>query len=247
LVGQPVSALIVTTPQEIAIADVRRSVTFCRLTNLPILGIVENMSGFACPNCHEHIAIFGTNGGKRLADEMGLMFLQRIPIDPRIMAAGDAGALFVRQYPDSPAAAAFKSIVTTVLADAPPASACLSNHSQPQEKIMKIAVPMADGKLCMHFGHCEQFALIDVDETSKRTHAIVYVTPPPHEPGLLPRWLQEQGANVIIAGGMGQRAQGLFAQNGIKVVVGVAMDDPQTVVSAYLSGTLKTGVNTCDH
>ncbi len=112
---------------------------------------------------------------------------------------------------------------------------------------MKIAIPLANGKLCMHFGHCEQFALIDVDEAAKTIGSLSTVTPPPHEPGVLPRWLHEQGANVIIAGGMGQRAQALFAQNGIRVVVGAAGEDPARVVRAYMNGTLETGENFCAH
>ena len=112
---------------------------------------------------------------------------------------------------------------------------------------MKIAIPVADGVLCMHFGHCQQFAIVDVDADAKTVTNTTYLTPPPHEPGVLPRWLHEQGANVIIAGGMGQRAQGLFAENGIKVVVGAQGGDPQAVVQAYLSGDLQTGQNICDH
>ena len=112
---------------------------------------------------------------------------------------------------------------------------------------MKIAMPVAEGKLCMHFGHCEQFALVDVDETEKKITAQKRVTPPPHEPGLLPKWLHEQGANVIIAGGMGQRAQSLFAENGIKVIVGAPSVTPEQLVDAYLEGTLQTGENVCDH
>ena len=73
------------------------------------------------------------------------------------------------------------------------------------------------------------------------------LVPPAHEPGVLPRWLQEQGANVIIAGGMGQRAQQLFTQNGITVVVGAPADRPEQLASAYLSGTLEAGDNVCDH
>jgi predicted Fe-Mo cluster-binding NifX family protein len=112
---------------------------------------------------------------------------------------------------------------------------------------MKIAIPLAEGKLCMHFGHCQQFALIEVDEAGKRVTGKQLLTPPPHEPGVLPQWLHEQGANVIIAGGMGQRAQALFAQHGIKVVVGAPGDDPEQVAKAYLNGTLQTGSNVCDH
>jgi predicted Fe-Mo cluster-binding NifX family protein len=116
-----------------------------------------------------------------------------------------------------------------------------------QGEKMKIAIPLANGKVCMHFGHGEQFALVEVDEASKAITATSYLTPPPHEPGVLPRWLHAQGADAIIAGGMGQRAQALFAQNGIKVVVGAPAETPEDVVAAYLSGTLKVGQNVCDH
>lgn len=110
---------------------------------------------------------------------------------------------------------------------------------------MKIAIPLAAGRLCMHFGHCEQFALVDIADGNATQTAMV--TPPPHEPGLLPRWLHEQGVSLVIAGGMGQRAQQLFSQNGIKVVVGASAEAPEALVSAYLNGTLQCGGNTCDH
>jgi len=112
---------------------------------------------------------------------------------------------------------------------------------------MKIAIPMAGGRLCMHFGHCEQFALVDVDEIAGQPTNTTLVAPPPHEPGVLPRWLHEQGATVIIAGGMGQRAQQLFAQYNIKVIVGAPADAPENLVTAYLNGTLTLGQNACDH
>jgi ATP-binding protein involved in chromosome partitioning len=112
---------------------------------------------------------------------------------------------------------------------------------------MKIAIPVSAGRLCPHFGHCEQFALVDVDETTRQATQTTFLTPPPHEPGVLPRWLHEQGAELIIAGGMGQRAQQLFADNGIKVVVGAAADTPESIVQAHLSGSLVSGQNLCDH
>lgn len=112
---------------------------------------------------------------------------------------------------------------------------------------MKIAVPTANGRLSMHFGHCEQFALVTVDETSKRADSVDYLTPPPHEPGALPRWLHEQGASVVLAGGMGRRAQLLFEQAGIHVVVGLPAEAPEQLVADYLAGTLQAGENVCDH
>lgn len=112
---------------------------------------------------------------------------------------------------------------------------------------MKIAIPLSSGRLALHFGHCQEFALIDVDEATRQPKQTVFLTPPPHEPGVLPRWLHEQGADVIVAGGMGQRAQQLFAENGIKVVVGAASDTPEKIVQAYLDGSLVSGQNLCDH
>ena len=112
---------------------------------------------------------------------------------------------------------------------------------------MKIAIPLTDGKLSQHFGHCEQFAIIDVDSSSKEIKSQELVNPPAHEPGALPKWLHGIGVNLIIAGGMGQRAQQLFTQNDIKVVVGASSSLPEELVSAYLQDTLQIGDNICDH
>ena len=112
---------------------------------------------------------------------------------------------------------------------------------------MRIAIPVTEGKLSAHFGHCEEFALIDADRESKTITATEMLAAPPHEPGLLPRWLAEKGAEMIIAGGMGGRAQGLFQQQKIAVVVGAPSDTPEVVANAYLQGSLKTGDNVCDH
>ncbi len=112
---------------------------------------------------------------------------------------------------------------------------------------MKIAIPIADGKLAMHFGHCERFALLDVDEAQKKIVARNDVEAPPHQPGLLPPWLAERGVTTVLAGGMGQRALGLFAEQGIQVVIGAPAEAPETIVADYLGGTLVTGANLCDH
>jgi len=113
--------------------------------------------------------------------------------------------------------------------------------------IMNIAIPIAGGKLCAHFGHCEQFALINADMETKKILDTKLVNPPAHEPGVLPKWLHEQGANIIIAGGMGSRAQDLFTQNDIEVIVGAGADTPEAVAEAYLQGSLDAGSNACDH
>ena len=112
---------------------------------------------------------------------------------------------------------------------------------------MKFAVPLAEGKLAMHFGHCASFALVDTDPTGKTILKREDVEAPPHQPGLLPPWLAERGVNRIIAGGMGRRAQELFAGHGIDVTVGAAVETPEKLVSDYLAGTLQVGGNACDH
>jgi predicted Fe-Mo cluster-binding NifX family protein len=112
---------------------------------------------------------------------------------------------------------------------------------------MRIAIPLVNGKLSMHFGHCDEFALIDVEPAEKVTLGRNDVDAPPHQPGLLPGWLAERGARVIIAGGMGQRAQSLFASQGIEVVVGAPAETPERLIDDYLAGTLQVGENICDH
>jgi len=112
---------------------------------------------------------------------------------------------------------------------------------------MKYAIPCVNGKLCMHFGHCQEFIMVEVDDTTQTVVGTENLDPPPHEPGVLPQWLHEQGANVIIAGGMGSRAQQLFEQNGIQVVTGAQSAAPEELVNAYMTSSLVTGSNACDH
>ncbi len=112
---------------------------------------------------------------------------------------------------------------------------------------MRYALPISNGKVSPHFGHCEHFALIDVDEAARKIVKKELVTPPDHQPGVFPAWLAEEGANIIIAGGMGIRAQNLFSENRIEVIVGAVGDDPEKLVQAHLDGTLATGDNVCDH
>jgi predicted Fe-Mo cluster-binding NifX family protein len=112
---------------------------------------------------------------------------------------------------------------------------------------MRIAIPLAEGRLSMHFGHCQEFAIIDVDEGRKTIGQSERTEAPGHQPGVLPRWLAEKGVNLVIAGGMGARAQGIFEQHGIRVIVGAPSEEPESVVRAYLNGTLQTGGNICDH
>ncbi|OPZ84997.1 MAG: Septum site-determining protein MinD [bacterium ADurb.Bin429] len=241
-------AVIVTTPQAVALADVRKSVTFCRKLNVPVLGVVENMSGLVCPHCQQVVTVFKTGGGERLAAAMLVPFLGRVPLDPALVTAGDDGHPYVHRYGKSPTASLIEEMALSLLNTCEGDRQEQASHITPEEAYtMRIAIPLAAGQLCLHFGHCEQFALVDVDAQARTITNLTLVTPPPHEPGLLPRWLHEQGTTAIIAGGMGARAQGLFAEQGITVVTGAPVDAPEVLVRAYLDATLATGENTCDH
>jgi len=112
---------------------------------------------------------------------------------------------------------------------------------------MRYAIPVSGGIVSPHFGHCEHFALVDVDEDRKKIIRKELVPSPGHQPGLLPEWLAKQGVAFVIAGGMGSRAQSLFQQSRIGVIVGTMESDPEKAVLNYLNGQLATGDNICDH
>jgi Mrp family chromosome partitioning ATPase len=109
-------AVIVTTPQKVAAVDVRKSITFCRQLKVPVLGLIENMSGFACPKCGEISPIFGSGGGERIAEDMGVPFLGTIPIDPRVAAAGDLGQVPIELDGSAAAAQPMRTILKTLAA-----------------------------------------------------------------------------------------------------------------------------------
>ena len=108
---------------------------------------------------------------------------------------------------------------------------------------MKFAIPLANGKLMSHFGHCQEFVLIDVEDKQIKKKEIL--VPPPHEPGVLPKWLSDLETNVVIAGGIGNQAISLLNQAGITVVTGAPVEKPETLVKSYLDNTLVISNNLC--
>ncbi len=112
---------------------------------------------------------------------------------------------------------------------------------------MKIAIPTANGKLNLHFGHCDKFSVFETDPNEKKILSRSELTPPPHEPGVLPAWLKEHNVGLVIAGGMGGRAQQLFQSQGIEVIVGAPCEEAEQLVKDYFAGSLVTGTNACDH
>ncbi|RJO64422.1 MAG: chromosome partitioning protein ParA [Myxococcales bacterium] len=240
-------AIVVTTPQRVATLDVRKSITFCRQLGIEVLGVVENMNGVVCPKCGERIQLFPEGEARRMAEEMGAPLLASLPMDPRVAATADRGqsALTLK---DSPVGREFEILAEKIVSTTGPIEKTKDSQSGKEKKAMlRIAIPVAAGKLCAHFGHCETFAFIDLDETGKNMTDRRDLTPPPHEPGVIPRWVASQGANVVLAGGMGARAVSLFEEAGVKVFTGCPCDTPENLVRQYAEQTLTTGSNVCNH
>ena len=122
-------AIIVTTPQELALVDVRKSVNFCRQLRLPVIGVIENMSGLDCPHCGGRINVFSSGGGEKMAIAMGVPFLGRIPIDPEIVKSGDEERPYMYFYPQTGTAQKFDEIVERIAGNESPVV------SRPQDNI----------------------------------------------------------------------------------------------------------------
>jgi Mrp family chromosome partitioning ATPase/predicted Fe-Mo cluster-binding NifX family protein len=245
-------SVIVTTPQEISLADVRKSINFCRQVNMEILGIVENMSGLKCPHCGEMIDIFKTQGGMLTAKKEGLNLLGSLPFEPEVVSKGDTGNMSLLDDNKLLITQEFNKIVDKIVkltetrAEPVPEPKKESTGRKKRSADSKVlVVPVSGGKLSAHFGHCEQFAFIETQ--NGKIIETEMLNPPSHEPGALPRWLYEQGADVAIVGGMGESAQQLLRENGIEVIIGAPMDSPESLANQYLSNTLVAGANVCDH
>jgi Mrp family chromosome partitioning ATPase/predicted Fe-Mo cluster-binding NifX family protein len=235
-------AVVVTTPQDVAIADVRRCIEFCNEVNLKVLGVIENMSGFVCPHCGARTDIFSNKGGRKVADEFGTAFLGSVPIDAETARLADDGKCVVENNTDNKSATALKNAFATLIN-----REMKGEIIKEMKDMMRIAIPVTDGKLSPHFGHCEHFAVFEVDQEKQAILGKQMFEPPAHEPGVLPRWLGGMQVTHIIAGGMGRRAQDLFAQNRIKVLYGAGEGEPEQIVQQYLDGQLASGPNICDH
>jgi len=243
-------ALIVTTPQEVSLADVRKSINFCRQVKMEILGLVENMSGYTCPHCGEVADLFRTGGGERTARKENLRLLGTLPFEPQVVKNADRGALALNgELPFNRAFAGIVDAVEESLAEsarsaAEAAARAAAARKSPNGKRM-VAIPVSGGKLDPHFGHCEQFAFIETHDGQIGSTRLL--APPAHEPGVLPRWLHEQGADVAIVGGMGDQARDLLTRNGVEVIIGAPIDAPETLVRQFLDNRLVAGENLCTH
>ncbi len=218
--------IIVTSPQELVSMIVSKAVRMAEMMNIPILGLVENMSYFKCPDNGKDYKIFGDSHIEEIANKHDLKVLAKIPIDPKISAGCDKGMieLFNGNWLDP---------VAQILED-----------SEVKEMI-KIAVASENGgSVTEHFGHCESFMIFDADNGEIVKSETI--PNPGHKPGFLPNFLNDKGVNVIISGGMGGGAVDIFNEKGIEVIVG-AGGDAKKAVEAYLQGALKSTGAVCDH
>jgi ATP-binding protein involved in chromosome partitioning len=226
-------AVIVTTPQEISLADVRKSLNFCEKINMPVVGIVENMSGYACPHCGQDLPLFKSGGGLKTAQAAKVPFLGAVPFDPQVVEAADQGKLLEVKVDDSPFFQALKPMVEYLLETLP-----ATPVSTREPGVLKFALPVDDGKLSDKFGSASHFAFFTVKDGAVGPRDLV--PSPPHEPGGLPEWLDEKGVTHVIAGSLGEKAQALLTRKGIEVIAGAPLEAPETLVEKYLQQTLTT-------
>lgn len=136
LISKLDGAVIVTTPQRVAAVDVRKSISFCRELQVPVLGVIENMSGFVCPQCGEITAILSSGGGRRMAADLDVPFLGSIPMDPVLAEACDNGHAFVQKFAGSPTAAVMRDIFQTIAALVPVAILKKENILKKEKEII---------------------------------------------------------------------------------------------------------------
>jgi len=223
-------AIIVTTPQEISLADVRKSLNFCEKINMKVVGVVENMSGYLCPHCGKDLPLFKTGGGFKTAQAAKVPFLGAVPFDPQVVEAADQGRLMEVKEADSPFFQAMMPIVDHILETLP-----LTPLATREPGVLKFALPVQDGKLSEKFGHASHFAVFTVKDGVLGPKELIPC--PPHGVGGTPEWLDELGVTHVIAGTLGEKAQALLTKKGIEVSAGAPLEAPETLVEKYLKQT----------
>ena len=226
-------AVIVTTPQEISLADVRKSLNFCEKINMKVVGIVENMSGYTCPHCGKDLPLFKRGGGEKTATDAKVPFLGALPFDPGVVEAADQGRLMDVKEASSPFFQAMAPIVDYIL-ETLPATPVVTR----EPGVMKFALPVEGGTLSDKFGQASHYAFFTVKGGVVGPKEML--PSPPHEPGGIPEWLDGLGVTHVIAGTLGDKAQGLLTKKGIEVIAGAPNEAPEALVEKYLKETLST-------
>jgi len=223
--------IVVTSPQELVSMIVAKAVKMAEMMNVPIIGLVENMSYFKCPDNNKEYKIFGDSHIEEIAREHNLPVLAKLPLDPAISAACDRGLV-----EELATAADLVEPVAQILENME------GKENMQNTQNMKIAVASDNGMVTEHFGHCQSFMLFETEKgqiTNSET-----VANPGHKPGFLPNFLNEKGVKVIISGGMGAGAIDIFNEKDIEVIVG-ARGDAKAAAESYLQGALQSTGSVC--
>lgn len=221
--------VIITTPQELVSMIVSKAVKMAEIMNIPVIGLVENMSYFKCPDNGKKYQIFGESHIDEIAEKHNLKVLAKLPIDPRISAACDKGMIEL-----------FEGDWFEPLSESLEEYRKIKNGEETET--MKIAVACEGKQVTEHFGHCQNFLIYHV-ENEKITEE-KSIPNPGHKPGFLPNFLADRGVTVMISGGMGGGAVDIFNERNVEVIVG-ASGDAKTAVENYLKGQLKTTGSVC--
>lgn len=224
-------ALVVTTPQEVSLIDVQKSINFCRKVKMRLLGLVENMSGFICPHCGKELDLFKRGGGERLAEELGIRFLGRIPVDPRVVAAGDAGKPMIAAYPESVTARAFEELVHNVVA------ATEEMWRDVEEgRYMRVAVPLDGARVAQDPTSADLFAVYDIEGGQIRVKDVVKRP----EDQDLESFLKEQVATHLLAPQVPSEWRERLEAARIRVVTGGSREvGPDTLIQDLLAGIIR--------
>ncbi len=215
--------IIVTSPQELVSMIVSKAVKMAEMMKIPIIGLVENMSYFRCPDNGKDYKIFGDSHIDDIAALHNLKVLAKLPVDPAIALACDQGKI--------------EAYRNEWLEDA-----AVELIKMEEGNILKIAVASENGQVTEHFGHCESFMVFDTQ--NQQIVSAEVIPNPGHIPGFLPNFLHDKGVNVIISGGMGSGAIDIFNEKGIEVIVG-ASGDARAAVTAYMQGKLLSTGSVC--
>lgn len=232
--------VLVTSPQELAGMIVGKAVSMAAQLDVPITGLIENMSYVPCPSCGEKVEPFGPSHGEQAAKRMGTVLLGRLPLDRAISELADEGRL--EDYDSGEVQAVIGEIVK-MFSDAKKdddAAGVAKGDS------MKVAVVLAGGEVSSHFGRCEEVLIAEVEGGEIKSREVLPA--PPHDCAALPNLFVQKGVKAVIAGGMGGGAIQNLERAGVRVYAGV-QGSPEEALKSMAAGTLSTGVAACggDH
>ncbi len=215
--------IVVTSPQELVSMIVTKAVKMAQIMNIPIIGLVENMSYFKCPDNDKEYKIFGESHIDEIAEKHHLRVMAKLPIDPKIAEACDSGT--IELYYSEPLDQAVKIL-----------------ENSEEKEMFKIAVASENDMVTEHFGHCLNFNIFEAEK--QQIIDSQSIANPGHRPGFLPNFLNDLGVKVIISGGMGQGAIDIFNEKGIEVIVG-ARGNAKIAAEQYLQGLLRSTGSVC--